>query len=248
MYIAGLAAIEQLKIDDPTKVSDVKAVAGLSLGEYTALTVAGVFDFETGLKIVKERTEAMEFETVREGAPKQGMLSVAGLDQSVVEKLCKEVASGGDVCQIANYLFPKGFSVAGTEAAVKALEQKAMDANALQAKLLKTSGGFHTPLMAGAKDHILSQLEAHEGSLKPPQMKVYMNVTAKAIPIGSPVKDIIKMLGDQLVSPVMWEQSMKQAVKDGVKEFVECGPSKQLKAMMKRIEPKAAEKMINIIA
>jgi [acyl-carrier-protein] S-malonyltransferase len=249
MYVAGLAAYEQLKIDEPSKVSGCTAVAGLSLGEYTALTVAGVFDFETGLKLVKERGEAMEFETTRPGAPKQGMLSVAGLEQSVVEKLCKEVAaSTGDVCQIANYLFPKGFSVAGTEAAMKELEKKAMDAQALQAKMLKTSGGFHTPLMAGAKDHLMSQLEAVEASMKPPQIPVYMNVTASPIAVGAPVKDIISMLGDQLVSPVKWEQSMAMAVKDGCNDFVECGPSKQLKAMMKRINPKAAEKMINIIA
>jgi [acyl-carrier-protein] S-malonyltransferase len=248
MYVAGLAAFEQLRVDEPSKASSYTALAGLSLGEYTALTIAGVFDFETGLKIVKERGEAMENETTRPGAPKQGMLSIAGLDQDVVEKLCKEVSAGGDVCQIANFLFPKGFSCAGTEAALIQLEKKAMDAQALQAKMLKTSGGFHTPLMAGAKEHLLEHLKAAEAKMQPPQCTVYMNVNAKPIPAGSSVKDIIDMLGNQLVSPVMWEQTVKQAFKDGCKDFVECGPSKQLKAMMKRIEPKAAEKMINVVA
>jgi len=113
---------------------------------------------------------------------------------------------------------------------------------------LKTSGGFHTPLMAGAKDHLLEHLEAVEDKMKPPAITVYSNVTGKALPAGTDVKETIKLLSNQLVNAVMWEQSMKQAVKDGAKEFVECGPSKQLKAMMKRIEPKAAEKMMNVIA
>merc|ERR1719436_2227442 len=83
MYIAGLAALEQLKLDAPEKVSRCQAVAGLSLGEYTALAAAGVFDFETGLRLVKARAEAMEHETTKQGAPKQAMLSVAGLDKSI---------------------------------------------------------------------------------------------------------------------------------------------------------------------
>merc|ERR1719343_255179 len=90
LYIAGLAAVEQLKLDDPSSVTRCQAVAGLSLGEYTALTVAGVFDFETGLRIVKARGEAMEKEVTKPGAPPQAMLSVAGLAQDKVEQLCKE--------------------------------------------------------------------------------------------------------------------------------------------------------------
>merc|ERR1719382_1456356 len=113
MYIAGLAAVEQLKIDDPAVATRRQAVAGLSLGEYTALNVAGVFDFETGLRIVKARAEAMEQETTKPGAQPQSMLSVAGLPQEKVEELCREAVQGsaGEVCQIANYLFPKGYSV-----------------------------------------------------------------------------------------------------------------------------------------
>jgi len=249
MYIAGLAAVEQLKVDDPDQVSRCMALAGLSLGEYTALTVAGVFDFETGLKLVKARGEAMDFETSKQGAPKQAMLSVAGLSQDQVEKLCKEaIGSSGEVCQIANFLFPKGFSVAGADGPVRALEKKAMDAGALQAKVLKTSGAFHTSMMVGAKDYLLGQLEQIKGSMRSPRCQVYMNTTAQSIGPQTPVKDIIKMLGDQLVSPVMWEQSMQQAIKDGCTQFIECGPNKQLKAMMKRINPKAVEKMTNVLA
>jgi len=250
MYIAGLAAVEQLKLDEPSAVSRCQALAGLSLGEYTALTVAGVFDFETGLRVVKARGESMDFETSKPGGKKQAMLSVAGLPRETVEQLCREVlgTSRDEVCQIANFLFPKGFSVAGTEDSVKALEPKAMAAGALQAKLLKTSGAFHTPVMAGAKDYLLGQLKQVEGSMRPPRCPVYMNTTAKAIGPGTAVQDIIKLLGEQLVSPVLWEQSMQQALKDGCMDFFECGPSKQLKAMMKRIDTKTEQRMKNVLA
>jgi len=249
MYIAGLAAVEQLKLDEPEQVARCQALAGLSLGEYTALTVAGVFDFETGLRIVKARAEAMEFETTREGAPEQSMMSVAGLSEEKVAALCRECVGGkaGEVCQIANFLFPKGFSVAGTKASVMALEQKAMDAGALQAKILKTSGAFHTSVMAGAKQNLVSELEQVKASMRPPRCKVYMNTTAQAIGPETPVKDILHLLGEQLVSPVRWEQSMQLAIKDGCTSFIECGPGKQLKAMMKRIDPKANEKMTNVL-
>lgn len=248
MYIAGLAAIEKLKQDNADAVERCQAVAGLSLGEYVALTVAGVFDFETGLRLVKARAEAMEHETTKPGAKAQGMLSVAGLTEDVVNTLCGEVAVDGQVCQIANYLFPKGFSCAGDAAAIKDLEKKVTDAGALQAKLLKTSGAFHTPMMAPARDKLLKALEEAKPSMSPPRCKVYMNVTAKPIDAKTDVSEIIKLLGDQITSGVQWEKSMKNAIADGATEFYECGPSKQLKAMMKRIDANMVQHMSNILA
>mmetsp|Transcript_51548 Transcript_51548/g.124120 ORF Transcript_51548/g.124120 Transcript_51548/m.124120 type:complete len:518 (-) Transcript_51548:106-1659(-) len=251
MYMAGLAAVEQLKTEDPMAVNDCKAMAGLSLGEYTALTVAGVFDFETGLKLVKERGEAMDFEATKSGAPKQGMLSIAGLGEDAVNDLCKEVtgaSKGTQVCQIANHLFPNGYSVSGHTEALEIMEQKATDAGALQAKILKTSGAFHTSLMQGAKDHLTATLQTHKASMKPPRCSVYMNTTAAAIGPGTSPDEICAMLAQQLVSPVRWRQSMEVAIQDGCKEFYECGPSKQLRAMMKRINPSIMEKMTNVIA
>ncbi|CAE7246554.1 Mcat [Symbiodinium sp. KB8] len=122
MYVAGLAGMEKLKSTQPEKVDRCQAVAGLSLGEYTALTAAGVFDFETGLKVVKLRGEAMQ-EAAE--ASQQAMLSVAGLGKEILDKLCGEsVAEPGDVCQVANFLFPNGFSCAGTLGAIQRLEEK----------------------------------------------------------------------------------------------------------------------------
>jgi len=235
MYIGGLAALEKLRADKPERVERCQAVAGLSLGEYTALTAAGVFDFETGLRIVKLRGEAMQ--EAAEASP-QSMLSVAGLSQEQLTALCQEsCTSPGDVCQIANFLFPAGFSCAGSAPAVEALMKKAMKTEGcLQAKLLKTSGGFHTSLMLPAKEKLLKALRDVEKDMKPPRCDVYMNVTGHRITPATNPSAIIEMLGEQLVSCVQWEPCMREMLRDGLTEFYECGPMKQLKSMMKRID------------
>lgn len=245
MFIAGLAGLELLKQENPQFVHRrPQAVAGLSLGEYTALAVAGVFDFETGLKLVKLRGEAMQ--EAAEASP-QLMLSIAGLPMEQVEKLCKECLSGPqDVCQVANFLFPNGFSCAGSKAAIEKLSEKAVKAGALQAKVLKTSGAFHTSFMSPAREKLLKALKDVESSMKPPSCEVYMNLTGKKIAIGTPPPQIIDLLGDQLTSCVLWEPSVKAMIKDGIQEFYECGPMKQLKAMMKRIDQNCWKTTTNI--
>merc|ERR1719482_2154104 len=115
MFLAGMAGLEKLKMEKADTVARAKAVAGLSLGEYTALCVAGVFTFEEGMKLVKLRGEAMQQAAT---ASKQSMLSVAGIEKAKLTELCQEAAKkegGNAVCQIANELFPKGYSCAGTE-------------------------------------------------------------------------------------------------------------------------------------
>jgi len=207
--------------------------------------VAGVFDFETGLKVVKLRGEAMQ-EAAE--ASQQAMLSVAGLNQEVLDKLCAEsIEAPSDVCQVANFLFPNGFSCAGTLAAVQRLETKVKATEGcLQAKMLKTSGGFHTKLMQPAREKLLAALKDAEPKLKPPRCDVYMNLTGKKIAAGTPPEQLIPLLADQLVNCVLWEPSMTGMIKDGLTEFFECGPMKQLKAMMKRIDAGAFNKTANI--
>merc|ERR1712110_812975 len=112
-----MGSIQQLMVEESAKVNRCSAVAGLALGEFAACTVAGVFDFETGLRLVRARAEAIEFQAKKPGVVNQAMMSIAGLDQEVVERLCKECGKG-QVCQISNFLFPKGFSVAGTRSAI----------------------------------------------------------------------------------------------------------------------------------
>jgi len=138
--------------------------------------------------------------------------------------------------------------VGGSLSAVQAFVEKAGSAGALHCGMLKLAGAFHTPEMADVKNILVKELEAAKSSMKAPKCKVYPNSSAKPIDSNTPVQDIVKLLGDQMVSPVLWEQSMQQAIRDGCSEFYEVGPGSQLKGIMKRIDGKIADKMSNIPA
>lgn len=177
------------------------------------------------------------------------MLSVAGLDQTTLEKLCADAAKKegkGGVCQIANSLFPKGYACAGSEKAVKFLEEAAVPAGALQAKILKTSGAFHTSLMQPAADKLGKKLDEIRPRMNPNRVTVYANVTGEPLPPGTDPDVIVGLLKKQLVSSVLWEKSVKAMIDAGVQEFYEVGPMKQLKAMMKRINPTMWKTTTNI--
>jgi len=246
MFIGGLAGLEKLRSEREEAVSQCQVMAGLSLGEYTALCAAGVFTFEDALSLVKLRGEAMQ--EAAEASP-QCMLSVAGLDQATLEKLCKDAIKKegkGAVCQIANSLFPKGYAVAGSEKAIKHLEAAAVPAGALQAKVLKTSGAFHTSLMQPAANKLGAKLDEIRPRMSPPAVAVFANATAAKIAPGTSPDVIVDLLKRQLTSTVLWEASVKAMIADGVKEFYEVGPMKQLSAMMKRIDPSAWKSTKNI--
>jgi len=246
MHIANLAAVEKLKSEKPEVVAQCKAVAGLSLGEYSALVVAGVMTFEDSLKIVRARAEAMNDASTK---TEQAMLSVAGLDQDVLEGLCKKAQEkcGKDaVCQIANHLFPKGYSCSGTKMAINVLKQEAEAAGAMQARLLKTSGAFHTHLMEPAAKTLERMVKSLVTNMNFPRCHVYMNSTGKIMPAGTDPREINIELVKQLTSPVLWHQNIEGMIKDGVEEFYECGPMKQLKAMMKRTNQEIWDKTYNV--
>jgi len=233
LFLAGMAGLEKLKEKRPDAVERPGAVAGLSLGEYVALCAAGVITFQQGIELVKVRGSAMQRAT--EMTP-QAMVSIAGLEQDVVEKLCAEQAVKGEVCQISNFLFPKGFSCGGTKKAIDKLQKAAVDAGAMQAKLLKTSGGFHTKLMEPAKKELEEVIEKMLPEMKPPMCDIYLNVTGRKVKVGTPPAEFIPLLAQQLTSPVQWAPSVTRMIADGMSEFFEVGPNKQLKAMMKRID------------
>lgn len=245
MFIAGLAGMEKLRGEREEAVTRASVVAGLSLGEYTALCAAGVLTFEDGLKLVKLRGEAMQEAAAMS---KQSMLSVSGLDRSVLEPMCKEVANSipGGVCSISNSLMPKGYACGGTTPCIEALKPKAEAAGALQAKVLKTAGAFHTTLMKPAQDKLAAALEQALPNMKPPKCTVWMNVTAQPVEPGSDPAVIVNNLKKQLTNPVLWEDSMNGIINSGIDEFYECGPMKQLKAMMKRINVDKWKQMTNV--
>eukprot|EP00927_Polykrikos_kofoidii_P035503 TRINITY_DN3005_c0_g1_i1.p1 TRINITY_DN3005_c0_g1~~TRINITY_DN3005_c0_g1_i1.p1 ORF type:complete len:493 (-),score=61.52 TRINITY_DN3005_c0_g1_i1:205-1632(-) len=247
MFIAGLAGLEKLRGIREDATTCFQATAGLSLGEYTALCAAGVFSFEDGLRLVQLRGQAMEEAAA---VSKQLMLSVAGLGRDQLEALCREVASRdsdpNSVCVIANELFPKGLVAAGTEKAILALEVLAQETGALQTRILKTSGAFHTSLMSPAQEKLDKALNAVLPRMRPPKYTVYMNVTAEPCAPGTDPAVIVNMLKRQVTSPVLWEASIRNMIRDGVNEFYEVGPQKQLRAMMRRIDTKMFNAMIGV--
>jgi [acyl-carrier-protein] S-malonyltransferase len=248
MFVAGMAGIELMKQSRREMVERVQAVAGLSLGEYTAICAAGVLDFEECLKLVKLRAEAMQKAT---DLRPQSMASVAGLDRNTLERLCREAKEAdksvdSPVCQIANVLFPAGFTCGGTKSTVDKLCELATKARALQARPIKTGGGFHTSLMAPAEDELSKALDDALPKMKPPRCAVYFNITGKKVAAGTNPKEFIDLMKKQLTSEVLWEQTIKQMVFDQVKDFFEVGPLKQLKSMIKRIDQDAFKRTENI--
>jgi [acyl-carrier-protein] S-malonyltransferase len=244
MFIGGLAGVEKLKEEKPFCAESPTYVAGLSLGEYTALCAAGVFSFEEGLKLVKLRGEAMQ-EAAE--ASVQKMLSVAGLPRDTLDKLCSEAAAEegpSGTCSVSNSLFPQGYSCGGTEKAINLLKEKVDKAGALQAKIIKAGGAFHTSLMTPAQEKLNVALD--EVEMKAPATTIYMNATSEPVEAGSDPSVIKANLKKQLTSTVLWEDSVKKMIDTGIKEYYECGPMKQLKAMMKRIDQSVWKTTTNV--
>merc|ERR1719487_2704899 len=195
MFIGGLAGAIKLRKDKPDCADNPTFVAGLSLGEYTALCAAGVFSFEDGLKLVKLRGEAMQEAATTQG--KQLMLSVAGLDRATLDKLCEESKKeegAGATCQVANALFPNGFSLGGSEKAINICKEKCEKAGALQAKILKTGGAFHTQLMQPAQTKLNEALDATVERMSPPRITIYQNATSEPVPAGGSLTTIVENL------------------------------------------------------
>merc|ERR1712190_621361 len=164
-------------------------------GEYTAICAAGVLDFEECLKLVKVRGEAMQSATT---LVPQCMCSVAGLDRPTLEKLCKEAKAADKdsnaTCQIANVLFPAGFTVAGNKSTCDKLCELATKARALQARVIKAGGAFHTPLMKPAEDELSKAIDKALPKMKPPRCSVYFNISGKKIAAGTPPSEFVDMM------------------------------------------------------
>jgi len=247
MFLAGLAAVEVLRESRPDVVDRCFCMAGLSLGEYTAITAAGVLTFEDGLKLVQLRAEAMQEASKR---TPQAMCSVAGLDRAKVDQLCQEAKAAdttpGAECRVANFLFPSGFTCAGTKNAIDDLCKRATAARALQARPIKTSGAFHTPLMSPAQEQLSRALDAAAQKMAPPRCSLYFNVNGKRVKEGSDPASFLELMKMQLNNEVLWEPTIKAMIMDGVKDFFEVGPLKQLKSMLKRIDADAFKRTENV--
>ncbi len=228
IYVASLAALEQIKQTEPEAIASCTGCAGLSLGEYTALTFAGALSFADGLRLVQKRGEAMQ---AASDARPSAMVSVLLIELPQVEQIVAAASSKGLV-RIANYLCPGNIVVSGDTDACIEVERLAGEAGARTIRLA-VAGAFHTPLMQPAVETLAAALaNVHLGSLRVP---VWANVTAQAY---TNVAEIRSSLARQVVEPVRWEQTMRALLEQGIERFYEIGPGKVLAGLLKRIARK----------
>ena len=223
IYIVSVI-IGKLLIEYGAKPS---CAAGHSLGEYSALTLAGSFDFVTGLNLVKIR--ALEMQKAGENT-KGKMAAILGLDDDIVSEICNNYTEG--VVVVANYNAKGQVVISGEIESVKNIMNKLINAGASRAIQLNVSGAFHSPLMSDAKEALTQKLLSID--IKDSKIPVYANVSSKSINKSS---DIRQSLIDQLDQPVKWHQTVTNMVANGVTSGVEVGPGRVLKGLSKRIHP-----------
>jgi [acyl-carrier-protein] S-malonyltransferase len=231
IYVASLAALESLRTQDAALEADVAAVAGLSLGEYTALVYAGVLTFAEGLRLVQKRGQAMQASA---DATPSGMVSVLGLPLDKLEELCATIRKSTGLVEVANHLCPGNLVVSGTKDACAEVERLAPGAGATKTIRLAVAGAFHTSLMKPADEKLAAALAGCD--MKPARIPVWSNVDAA--PHTDPV-EIRGLLVRQVLSPVLWEKTIRGLMAAGVTVFVEIGPGRVLAGLLKRVERRA---------
>lgn len=239
-------AIEQVAIKEGLKAD---RVAGLSLGEYTALVSSGAFTFEEAVSLVHKRGHFMD-EAVPKG--EGGMAAVMGLNASEVEKVCQIVSEEAYV-QPANYNMPGQLVIAGTKEGVERASKELEAAGAKRIIPLNVSGPFHTKLLEPAALKLKEEIQTYE--IKELGLPVYSNTNAQ---MYAGKEEVLDLLVQQVMSPVRFEQMIEQMIEDGVDTFIEIGPGKTLRSFIKKINrsvtvknienPKQLQKAIESVA
>ncbi len=213
------------------------AVAGHSLGEFSALVVAGALSFEDGLRLVSKRAMAMQ--AACEAQP-GGMAAILGLQDEVVEKACAEVE--GTVVA-ANYNCPGQLVISGAVEAVDAACAKLKEAGARRALRLPVGGAFHSPLMEPAREELRKAIE--EAPFHTPTCPIYQNVDAQP---HTDKEEIKRNLIAQLTAPVRWTQIVKTMLADGVDHFTELGPGQVLQGLIRKVDAAVAAESQSTLA
>ena len=235
LFVSSLAALEMLRAEHPEVVDNCAMVAGLSLGEYTALVFSGAMSFEDGLRVVQRRGEAMQQAA---DANPSGMVSALLLNREQVAQVRDEASVAGQIW-IANYLCPGNTVLSGEKpACVRATEL--IEKLGGSARTLAVAGAFHTPLMAtacGQLEEVLRKVQIKAG-----RIPVVSNVDAKT---HSNADDLQQILIRQVTQPVLWEDCVRELLAQGCDQFYEIGPGKVLKSLLKRIDRKMDCQSIN---
>ncbi|KPQ00771.1 MAG: malonyl CoA-acyl carrier protein transacylase FabD [Bacteroidetes bacterium HLUCCA01] len=202
------------------------AVAGHSLGEFSALTACGALRFEDALLIVRKRGQLMQ----QAGMDNPGsMAAVIGLADEQVEEICATVSTPDEQVVPANYNCPGQLVISGSEAAIDRAIDQLKARGCKLARKLPVSGAFHSPLMQPAYDGLKNSLETLR--ISTPFCPVYANFTAR--PTTDPEIIRSNML-DQLLNPVRWTHTLQNMFEDGLRNFTEIGPGNVLQGLVKR--------------
>jgi [acyl-carrier-protein] S-malonyltransferase len=204
--------------------------AGLSLGEYTALWFAGSIAFADCVRLVRLRGEAMQ--AASEACP-SGMVSLMGADEAQARALAA-VGAGHGICSVANLNAPGQVIVSGELAALDALEAAAKEHGVRRTRRLTVAGGFHSECMRPAAERLAAALSQIE--IRRPRVTFVTNVTGE--PVADP-EQIRAHLAAQVCAPVLWERSMRWALAQGIREFLEPAPGKVLAGILGKIDETA---------
>lgn len=231
LYVHSYAALSELQSQRPELWNDVVAVAGLSLGEYTAVAAAGGLTFADGLRLVRVRGQAMQ---AAADAVASGMSSILGLEISKIEELCRQASCGdGSFVQPANLLCNGNIAISGHLDALQRAEELATQSGAMRAIRLQVAGAFHTSIMAPALERLVAALE--QAQFSSTRVPVYSNVDAQSHTLPA---DFCSLLPRQVVSPVLWEKTLQAMLAAGVDRFIEVGAGRVLAGTLKRINRK----------
>ena len=212
------------------------AVAGLSLGEYSSLYSAGIINFEDTLNLVKKRGELMEkASNITNG----GMVSIIGLNEKEVKKLCIE-AGQGKLLEPVNFNCPGQIVISGDIEACEKSIKLSKRYGAIKAIKLNVNGAFHTKMMISAVEGLKKELK-NCNVKKINKIKIISNIDAEYYENSEQIKEgLVK----QLINPILWQKCIKKLIRDGVEEFYEIGPGRVLTGLIKRIDRKI--KIVNV--
>jgi len=223
----SIAAWEAFKsIDGRRSTVDGSYAAGLSLGEYSAFVAAGAISFEDAVYLVRRRGEFMEEEALKKPG---SMLSIIGLDLDKAKEICSKTDT-----EIANINCPGQIVISGSPQAIEKAKKLAEEDKAKMTVVLEVSGAFHSSFMKEAALKLAGELEKIK--INTAKIPVISNVTAKPVSSSAEIKE---NLVKQVDSSVLWEDSMKFILAQGIMNFMEFGPGKVLKGLMRRIDAKA---------
>jgi [acyl-carrier-protein] S-malonyltransferase len=230
IFVTSAALLEILRTSPATANVKPDVTAGLSMGEYTALYAAGAISFEDGLRLVRKRGEAMQ---AAADATQGTMVSIIGLDEDKVRRLCDE-ARQGELLEPVNFNCPGQIVVSGSLGACARALELAPTHGAAKAVQIEVAGGFHTSLMAGAAEALRQALLQTRIS-QPAAAPTIANINAEYYRTAD---EVVSGLTKQLTGAILWHKCMERLLAEGVEEFYEIGPGRVLTGLMKRINRK----------